>query len=171
MSIQNNYAAEDWETVSLLPSMVGAAAACASTNGLFGMVKESMSNVQGVLGGVKLYPDNQLIRAVSPDMTDKQSAKATAMKQRESFKAKMKNQDIKKREDLIRTALDDAANVGRILPAGASEQEVTEFKEWVYAIAQKVAESAKEGGFLGFGGTPISMEEQRFLDDLKLALG
>lgn len=171
MNIQDNYSAEDWETINLLPSVVGAAAACSGTNGLFGMVKESMTNVQSMLGGVKMYPDNQLIRAISPDMTDRQAAKSKATQQRESFKAKMKNQDIKKREDLVRVALDDAANIARILPAGANEQEVAEFKEWIYTIAQKVAESAKEGGFLGFGGTAVSMEEQRFLDDLKLTLG
>jgi len=171
MNIQENYSSEDWESISLLPAVVGAAAACAGTNGLFGMIKESMSNVQTMLAGAKMYPNNQLIAAVSPDMTDRQAAKKSALAQRESFKAKMQNGDIKKREDLMRLALNEAIKVMKTLPAGANEQEVSEFKEWIQSIAQKVAESAKEGGFLGFGGTAVSMEEQRFLDDLKLALG
>ncbi len=171
MNIQDNYSAEDWETISLLPSVVGAAAACAGTNGLFGMIKESMSSVQTMLAGAKMHPDNQLIKAVSPDMTDRQAAKQTAMAQRESFKTKMKNAGIKKREDLMRLALDEAMAVTKTLPAGASEQEIAEFKEWIQSIAQKVAESAKEGGFLGFGGTAVSEGEQQFLNDLKLALG
>jgi len=166
MNIQNNYSAEDWERINLLPSIVGAATACAGTNGLFGMVKESMGSVQTMLAGVKLYPDNQLIKAVSPDMTDRKAAKQTAMAQREAFKTKMKNADIKKREDLMRLALDETMSVMKTLPAG-----IAEFKEWVQSIAQKVAEAAKEGGFLGFGGTAVSEGEQQFLNDLKLALG
>jgi len=171
MNIQDNYSAEDWETISLLPTVVGAATACAGTNGLFGMIKESMSNVQTMLAGIKLYPDNQLIKAVSPDMTDRKSVKQSAMAQREAFKMKMKNADIKKREDLIQFALDETIKVAKTLPAGASEQEVAEFKAWIQSIAQKVAESAKEGGFLGFGGTAVSEDEQQFLNDLELALG
>lgn len=171
MNIQDNYSAEDWETISLLPSVVGAAAACAGTNGLFGMIKESMSSVQTMLAGAKMHPDNQLIKAVSPDMTDKQAAKKSALAQRESFKAKMKSSGIKKREDLTRLALDETIKVMKMLPAGANEQEIAEFKAWIQSIAQKVAESAKEGGFLGFGGTAVSESEQQFLNDLELALG
>lgn len=171
MNIQDNYSAKDWETISLLPSVVGAAAACAGTNGLFGMIKESMSNVQTMLGGVKQYPNNQLIKAVSPDMTDRKAAKQTAMAQREAFKMKLKNAKIKKREDLMRLALDETIAVVKMLPASANQQEIAEFKTWIQSIAQKVAESAKEGGFLGFGGTVVSEGEQQFLNDLELALG
>jgi len=71
----------------------------------------------------------------------------------------------------MRLALDETMSVMKTLPAGANEQEIAEFKEWIQSIAQKVAESAKEGGFLGFGGTAVSESEQQFLDDLKLALG
>ena len=171
MNIQDKYSAEDWERINLLPSIVGAATACSGTNGLFGMIKESMSSVQTMLAGVKQYPDNQLIKAVLPDMTDRQAAKQTAMAQREAFKTKLKNAGIKKREDLMRLALDEAMSVMKTLPAGANEQEIAEFKAWIQYIAQKVAEAAKEGGFLGFGGTVVSEGEQRFLNDLKLALG
>jgi len=171
MNIQDNYSAEDWERISLLPAIVGAATAHAGTNGLLGMIKETMSSVQTMLGGVNQYPDNQLIKAVSPDMTDRQAAKQTAMAQREAFKTKMKNAGIKKREDLIRLALDETMVAMKTLPAGASQQEIAEFKEWIQSIAQKVAEAAKEGGFLGFGGTAVSEGEQQFLNDLKLALG
>jgi len=43
-------------------------------------------------------------------------------------------------------------------------------RRWLYGIADKVANAAKEGGFLGFGGTRVSEDEQAFLTDLRTAL-
>jgi hypothetical protein len=39
------------------------------------------------------------------------------------------------------------------------------------SIAEKVAMSATEGGFLGFGGERLSANEKQLLDELSLALG
>jgi hypothetical protein len=37
-------------------------------------------------------------------------------------------------------------------------------------VADNAANAAKEGGFLGFGGTRVSAPEQAFLDELKAVL-
>jgi hypothetical protein len=37
------------------------------------------------------------------------------------------------------------------------------FKAWLQAIAQRVAEAAKEGGFMGFGGVRVSDAEKATL--------
>ena len=39
------------------------------------------------------------------------------------------------------------------------------------SIARGAAEAAKEGGFLGFGGTQVSEKEQNALSQLGAALG
>jgi uncharacterized protein (UPF0210 family) len=41
---------------------------------------------------------------------------------------------------------------------------------YLRAIAQSVAEAAKEGGFLGFGGKPISDAEHATLAEIDVAL-
>ena len=38
-------------------------------------------------------------------------------------------------------------------------------------MTQKVAEAAKEGGFLGFGGTQVSEQEAATIKELSTALG
>jgi len=38
-------------------------------------------------------------------------------------------------------------------------------------VSQKVAEAAKEGGFLGFGGTQVSEQEAATIKELSTALG
>jgi hypothetical protein len=38
-------------------------------------------------------------------------------------------------------------------------------------VATRVAEASKEGGILGFGGTRVSEEEQRAIDEIRAAVG
>ena len=44
------------------------------------------------------------------------------------------------------------------------------FKTWLNGIAEKVAEASKEGGFLGFGGVPVSEAEKGTLEDIGVTL-
>jgi hypothetical protein len=66
--------------------------------------------------------------------------------------------------------LERVANGLSVLGAKASPDEVSQYRQWLYAIAEKVAKAAKEGGFLGFGGTQVSEGEQKFLNELQTAL-
>ena len=49
-------------------------------------------------------------------------------------------------------------------------QDAPAFKLWLRGISQRVAEAAKEGGFLGFGGVQVSDAEQKALADISQAL-
>ncbi len=44
------------------------------------------------------------------------------------------------------------------------------FKAWLYQISQKVAEAAKEGGFMGIGGVAVSDAEKATLGEISTAL-
>jgi hypothetical protein len=52
---------------------------------------------------------------------------------------------------------------------GAADGEA--YAKFVMHVAGKVANAAKEGGFLGFGGQEISKREAELLDQLRLSLG
>ena len=45
------------------------------------------------------------------------------------------------------------------------------FKSWLLSVSRRVAESASEGGFLGFGGVQVSAAERATLDEIAEALG
>jgi hypothetical protein len=76
----------------------------------------------------------------------------------------------------------DAANVRQTAIAScqqavallkkASPQEAQAYKEFVYSTAKRVAEAAREGGFLGIGASKsnISEAEQSLLNDVARAL-
>ena len=57
------------------------------------------------------------------------------------------------------------------MTAKATPEEVKAFRRWLVAAAQAAADAAKEGGFLGFGGEPVSAGEQQMLDQVRAALG
>ena len=44
------------------------------------------------------------------------------------------------------------------------------FKSWLKSTAQSVAEAAKEGGFLGFGGVAVSEAEKASIDEVARSL-
>ena len=57
-----------------------------------------------------------------------------------------------------------------LLDGVAHEAESREFRAWLMTLAHGVAAAAKEGGFLGFGGTPVSEHEEAMLAELAEAL-
>ena len=65
----------------------------------------------------------------------------------------------------------DVVKAGAAAVAAKSPGEAQAYKETIHAVAKAAAEASKEGGFLGFGGTLVSKDEQAALDALKAALG
>jgi hypothetical protein len=70
----------------------------------------------------------------------------------------------KQPEEIRALALEQLRRAVRILDRGAHDDELVEYKRFVYSLAQSVATAHKEGGFLGIGGTPVSPREQEALD-------
>ena len=75
-----------------------------------------------------------------------------------------------KREDVAQRAVENLREVSAILDAEAPA-DAAGFKAQLRTISQKVAEASKEGGFLGFGGVPVSDAEKATLADISKALG
>ena len=63
---------------------------------------------------------------------------------------------IKAATDLVRTNTDPA--------------QLAAYEAMIQDVAQKAAEAAKEGGFLGMGKKTVSEEEQAALNEVKAAL-
>jgi hypothetical protein len=53
---------------------------------------------------------------------------------------------------------------------GKAPEDAAAFKAWLEDLARRVAEAAKEGGFLGFGGVQVSAAEQATLTEISAAL-
>ena len=57
------------------------------------------------------------------------------------------------------------------LVAAKAPEAAPGFRDWLKAIAGKVAEAGTEGGFLGFGGEKVSAAETATLEKIGTALG
>ena len=67
--------------------------------------------------------------------------------------------------------LDEVARAGQIATGKADDAEGAAFKEWLLECAQRAADAAKEGGFMGFKAVQVSEGEQKMLEELRKALG
>ncbi len=159
------------ELLTTTPSMIGSAIAFSESSGVVGTVTEAMSNARAVLSGVQSYPQNGLIGTVAPNIEDRKDAMEKAKAVRTNMMARMKEKGIKTREGLYSQVVEDCREVARILDAKADSKEAAEYRDWVMQIAEKVAMSAKEGGFLGFGGERLSDGEKQAIGDVASALG
>ncbi len=72
--------------------------------------------------------------------------------------------------DAKERALENSRAVAAMLKTKATAEEADEYKRWVIAVAHKVASAAKEGGFLGFGGTQVSGNEVEIINEIGAAL-
>jgi hypothetical protein len=161
MLTKNDFAVAEWTTLRDTPHLVGLATLLAGSSGL-GTVKESMALAQAIIGGQSSQVP--LIRdlASRPEMEAAQ----------QSFKGLLSGttQGTNSKEEIRRLALDRVAQATSILGAKATAEETEAFSQWLYSVAEGIAKAAKEGGFLGFGGTQVSEGEQAFLSDLRNAL-
>ena len=74
-------------------------------------------------------------------------------------------------EDLHDEAVAGLREALAILERVATEDEVVEYKRFVFALAESVARAHKEGGLLGIGGKEVSEAEDKALDEISTTLG
>jgi hypothetical protein len=78
--------------------------------------------------------------------------------------------DLLKQDAPPRDRILGAIRSGLATVKAKSPADATAYRAMILDAAQKTAEAAKEGGFLGFGGTQVSTEEQQALADIQNAL-
>lgn len=171
MSLLEKYTEEEWKTVASIPQSVGAIMASAGFSGLIGSGKEMFASVRGIMDAKKEYATNSLIQEIVPDAKDRSKAMEKAKEQRTFLMDKIKENNIKSSEDLRELILNDCKKSIELIETKEDEKTVTEYKKWVLEVAKGVANAAKEGGFLGFGGERFSEKEQDLYKKLEQVLG
>jgi hypothetical protein len=67
--------------------------------------------------------------------------------------------------------LDELSRANEIVAAKATPDEAEAFRAWIMECAQRAAEAAKEGGFMGFRAEQVSQGEKDMLAQVRSALG
>lgn len=150
MTRKADFNADEWSTLVEAPVLAGMRVV---TAGRGGTIRESMAMGKVYAAARQRQGDSDLLDdlASSPPAMDPQRVGSTG--------------DIKgAAEERLREA------VG-ILEAKATPDELEAYRSFVVTLAETVANAHKEGGFMGVGGTQVSDDEQKALDDIAATLG
>lgn len=162
MATKTDFSATEWETLRDAPHAVVLAVAAAGASGLFGSIKEAMAPTGTLVEA--LHGENLLLRQIC----DGEEIKASI----ESLKDMSKScGDFKSIQTFFRKAATDKSRAGLdLLKRKGTPEDVAAFIDFLLKLGEKVANAAKEGAFLGFGGERVSEEEHVILAELAQAL-
>jgi len=155
-----DFTSEEWQQIIIAPQMASLYVALASPSGPLGLTKEMMASAKLMVDAMKAGSGNALIDAVVADLKEKAEHK-------EKVEAPQISKDPNEAKALCLQACRDLA----ALLSQKAPEEAEGYKQWVYQAARNSAEAAKEGGFLGIGGTRVSEAEGAALAEIRTALG
>jgi len=159
MAGKADFTADEWSLLCKSPMLAGMVVVAASPSGPFGVIKEMVA-MGKLIAETKAKGGDGLVSAVVNEITTREGIE------------RAKPTDIQgKSPDQARAyALDQLKQVAALLRQKAPG-DATAFSQWLQEVAERVASAAKEGGFLGFGGTLVSEQEKAALRDTAAALG
>jgi hypothetical protein len=161
MAARDAFTAEEWARLVAAPMLAGIAVTAADPGGLWGAVRESVA-VAGAVRAAKADAD--------PLVAEVAAAYETA-EGREMARGALKAQATgKPPAAVVAAAIAELAAVAGLVAAKAPAA-APGFRDWLKAVATRVAEAGAEGGFLGFGGEKVSAAETATLERIAAALG
>jgi len=150
MTTKDAFTPEEWDTLKKTLHEPAVAVMLAARGG---MIQEFMAVAKAIFEAEEKFSGSELIHALLTGSTGKAPTVPTTASG--IFM-----------DDMIAN-LRQAAHAVR---AKATPQEVEDYQEFIMFMTEKVAKAAKEGGFMGMGGQEVTEDEQRVLDEIKLAL-
>jgi hypothetical protein len=168
MTTKADYTENEWEQIRTAPAAVGMYIVAADPRG-FDMFKEMIATASAVRKHQPDAPAQELVAAILADMPEASPARAESEQVEESSgttpTTEVNESDLSK-EAILSKVLEAVS----VVETKAVPAEATAFKAWLVEIADSVANAAKEGGFLGFGGQRVTEKEKAALAELKQAL-
>ena len=159
MTAKSDFTEDEWATLLRAPLVAGMAITLADPGGPIEVVKETSAVVKFAIGTSSEQRDD-LVGEVSREIRElagQRKNPAAGFKPRGA----MAGQEI----------LDELSRANGIVSAKATPEEAEAFREWIMESAQRAAEAAKEGGFMGFRAEQVSQGEKDMLAQLRSTLG
>ena len=174
MTTQADFTPDEWNTILASPTLVGTTVMLAATSGPIGTVKEMIAVGKAVAEVIEKGSPNALVQALAQDAKariDAQKAKQPDQEVKLDPEVEQKIKSAKSAEAARAVLMQEVGEVAALVTAKAPVDEAQGFKQWLMSVAVQVAQAAKEGGFLGFGGTQVSDAEKAALNELSGVLG
>ena len=158
MTTKSDFTDEDWLRVVRAPFVAGLAISLADPGGPIEAAKESMAAIKSATSPPSR---EQLLAEVALELQALTQQRHNPLKGYEPTQ-----QGSAPGEQVV----EELRGVQRIVAAHATPEETAAFATWLIATAQAAAESAKDGGFMGFGAKQVSDGEQAMIDRVRETL-
>jgi hypothetical protein len=160
MTTKADFTDEEWTRLERGPLVAGMAITFADPGGPIEALKESLASVKTIAETAKTGSGSELVDGLAKDVAEKAQRRENPLK---GFKPRgtMAGEEI----------LDELRAVDEIVSEKATPEEAEAYRKWLLEAAQRTADAAKEGGFLGFHAVRVSEGEQKMLDKLGEVLG
>jgi hypothetical protein len=160
MATKTDFTPAEWDTLRNAPALAAAAVMMAGRSGLFGSIKEVVVLAHTFYESAS--SDRPLIQALSTPEEVKRGQEfvSTQVSVRDAAHAP---------QTLRRLAVEHCQTAVGLLRQKGDLADTESYQRWVGEIAQKVANAAKEGAFLGLGGERVSEAEHAVLTELAAA--
>jgi hypothetical protein len=158
MTTRADFTDSEWETLVRAPMVAGMAITLADPGGPIEVLKETSAVLRYVTA--ESAEDDHLVGEVAGAVRELAQQRKNPIG------------DFKPRGSLAaKEILDELARAGSIAGEKATPEEAEAFRKWLLECAQRAADAAKEGGFMGFNAVRVSEGEQKMLDELATTLG
>ena len=158
MTTKADFTDEEWTRVRRAPLVAGMAISFADPGGPIELAKETSASLK-----LATNPPSreQLLAEVALDIESMAQQRQNPLTEFKPTQGSDPRQQI----------LEELQSVSEIVSSKATVEETAAFKQWLLASAQAAADTAKEGGFLGFGAEQVSQGEKDMLSQISAAIG
>src|SRR5262245_26721876 len=163
MANKQSFNPDEWNKIVESVALSGMAVTAADPSGIVGLLQESFASAQSLIKAKSDAGSGELIKAVVAELETSEGRSAV----REALKARFKDA---KPAEVSQRSIAALGEVSALLDKKAP-QDAASFKQLLSTISSKVADAAKEGSVLGFGGQKVSESEKATLGDIAKALG
>ena len=157
MSTKADFTDSEWETLRRAPMVAGMGITFADPGGPIEVVKETSA----------------ILKFVTAESADREDLVGEIARDVRALAQQRKNPigDFRPRGSLAgKEILDELGRANEIVSAKATPEEAEAFRAFILECAQRAAEAAKEGGFMGFRAELVSQGEKNMLEQLQSVL-
>jgi hypothetical protein len=159
MSTKSDFTEDEWTTLVRSPMVAGMAITLADPGGPIEVMKETSAVLKFAIGSFSEQRDD-LVGEVARETR-------ALVEQRKNPVGDFKPRGAMAGKEIV----DEISRANEIVNAKATPEEAEAFRAWIMECAQRAADAAKEGGFMGFRAERVSQGEKDMLAQLGSALG
>jgi hypothetical protein len=159
VTTKSDFTEDEWATLVRSPMVAGMAITLADPGGPIEVVKETTAVLKFATGSSSEQRDD-LVGEVAREMR-------RLAEQRENPIGDFKPRGSMAGKEII----DELSRANEIVSAKGTPEEAEAYRAWIMECAQRAADAAKEGGFMGFRAERVSQGEKDMLAQLGQALG